>query len=182
LSLVRTRQVVLVGFMGAGKTSVGEALACRLAWDFVDLDAEIVRRSGRSIDAWFMESGEQAFRVAEAEIGNDVLREQDVVVASGGGWAVEAGRLAGLSGDTVSVWLDVDASEALRRVEDDVSLRPLLSGEGALRKAHEMLNQRRSAYGLAEVRVDTNGQSVEDVTSRVLAILETREREQKPNE
>ncbi len=182
MSLLRARQIVLVGFMGAGKTTVGMALANRLAWAFVDLDEEIVRRSGRSIDAWFTEAGESAFRAVEAEIADDVLRTQDVVVASGGGWAAQAGRLAALTGDRVSVWLDVDPEEALRRVEDDASIRPLLVGDGALQRAREMVNQRRSAYGLAEVRVDTNGHSVEDVTSRVLEILETREREQKPNE
>lgn len=182
MSLLRTRQIVLVGFMGAGKTSVGKALADRLKWAFVDLDEEIVRRSGRSIDVWFTESGEPAFRAAEAVIADDVLRKQYSVVASGGGWAAQAGRLAALRGESVSVWLDVEAEEALRRVEDDASIRPLLAGDGALQRAREMLDQRRSAYGLAEVRVDTNGHSVEHVTSRVLEILETREREQKPNE
>ena len=182
MSLARTRRIVLVGFMGAGKTSVGRALAAGLRWRFVDLDDEIVRRSGRSIEAWFTESGEGAFRLAEAEIAEDLLQGRDVVVASGGGWAVQPGRLAKLSSDTVSVWLDVDAEEALRRLEEDVPKRPLLSGDDAPQIARELLNQRRSAYGLAEVRVDTNGHSVEDVTSRILEILETREREKKPNE
>ena len=182
MSEAAVRRIVLVGFMGAGKTSVGEALAERLGWRFMDLDDEIVRRSNRSIEVWFAESGEAAFRLAEAEIAEELLQEQCVVVASGGGWAAQPGRLSELGSDTVSVWLDVDAEEALRRVEDDVSVRPLLSGDDAPQRARQLLDERRSSYGLAEVRVDTNGHSVEDVTSRILEILETREREQKPNE
>lgn len=167
------RRIVLVGFMGAGKTSVGRRLAARLEWSFIDLDAEIERRTGRSIEAWFAHSGEAAFRGAEADVADAVLRRSGVVVASGGGWAARPGSLEGVATDTASVWLDVDAEEAWRRVQADEQLRPLLAVGDGLERVRELLADRRSAYGRAKYRVDTNGHSVEDVTSRILEILET---------
>lgn len=165
-------RIVLVGFMGAGKSSVGRALASRLSWRFEDLDEVIVKRSGRTIETWFREVGEAAFRAEEDAVSRELLRESRLVLASGGGWAVNAGRLASLPPDTLSIWLDVDADEALRRMAGDSVPRPLLGGPEAREEARRLLDLRRDAYDSANVRVDTNGRSVEDVTSRILEILE----------
>ena len=166
------QRIVLVGFMGAGKSSVGRALASRLSWRFEDLDEALVRRSGRSIDTWFREKGEAAFRAEEDALAQVLLVEHGLVLASGGGWATQEGRLAELPAGTMSIWLDVDADEAVRRVKADSVYRPLLGGSEAEKEARRLLDLRRDAYGSADLRVDTNGHSVEDVTSRILEILE----------
>lgn len=166
------RRIVLVGFMGAGKTSVGQQLSSRLGWRFVDLDEELVARSGLSIDDWFDALGEAAFRKEEAALARELLASSDLVLASGGGWAVEPDRLVELPPGTLSVWLDVGAEEAVRRVQKSSVSRPLLRGRGPENEARRLLEARWSAYAEAQIRVDTNGQSVEDVTSRILEILE----------
>lgn len=166
------RRIVLVGFMGAGKTSVGQQLSSRLGWRFVDLDEELVARSGLSIDDWFDAFGEAAFRKEEAALARELLASSDLVLASGGGWAVEPDRLVELPPGTLSVWLDVGVEEAVRRVQKSSVSRPLLRGKAPENEARRLLEARRSAYAEAQIRVDTNGQSVEDVTSRILEILE----------
>ncbi|MDE3004344.1 MAG: shikimate kinase [Gemmatimonadota bacterium] len=166
------RRIVLVGFMGAGKTSVGEQLSSRLGWRFVDLDEELVARSGLSIDDWFDAFGEAAFRKEEAALARELLASSDLVLASGGGWAVEPDRLVELPPGTLSVWLDVGVEEAVRRVQKSSVSRPLLRGKAPENEARRLLEARWSAYAEAQIRVDTNGQSVEDVTSRILEILE----------
>ena len=166
------RRIVLVGFMGAGKTSVGQQLSSRLGWRFVDLDEELVARSGLSIDEWFDACGEAAFRKEESALARELLASSDLVLASGGGWAVGPDRLVKLPPGTLSVWLDVDAEEAVRRVEKSSVSRPLLRGSAPENEARRLMEARWSAYAEAQIRVDTNGQSVEDVTSRILEILE----------
>lgn len=158
--------------MGAGKTSVGEQLSSRLGWRFVDLDEELVARSGLSIDDWFDAFGEAAFRKEEAALARELLASSDLVLASGGGWAVEPDRLVELPPGTLSVWLDVGVEEAVRRVQKSSVSRPLLRGKAPENEARRLLEARWSAYAEAQIRVDTNGQSVEDVTSRILEILE----------
>ncbi len=165
-------RVVLVGFMGAGKTSVGRALAAQLGWRFFDLDHEIFSRSGRSIRDWFSDLGESAFRREEASVAQELLREGEVVLATGGGWAAEPGHLPRLNASTLSVWLEVDAEESLRRVGRDLTERPLLSRDMGVQAARGLLESRRTAYALASLRVDTNGKSVEDVTSHIIESLE----------
>jgi shikimate kinase len=165
-------RVVLVGFMGAGKTSVGRALAAQLGWRFFDLDHEIVRRSGRSIRDWFSDLGESAFRREEASVAQELLSEDEIVLATGGGWAAEPGRLSRLHASTLSVWLEVDAEESLRRAGRDVIERPLLSRDIGVQAARGLLESRRTAYALASLRVDTNGKSIEDVTSHILENFE----------
>tara|TARA_B100000945_G_scaffold160461_1_gene128858 strand:+ start:378 stop:881 length:504 start_codon:yes stop_codon:yes gene_type:complete len=158
--------------MGAGKTSVGRALAAQLGWRFFDLDHEIFSRSGRSIRDWFSDLGESAFRREEASVAQELLREGEVVLATGGGWAAEPGHLPRLNASTLSVWLEVDAEESLRRVGRDLTERPLLSRDMGVQAARGLLESRRTAYALASLRVDTNGKSVEDVTSHIIESLE----------
>ena len=113
--MLRSRRLVLVGFMGCGKSSVGRILARRLGWDFVDLDARVEKAEGRSVAAIFAESGEARFRVVEATEAEKALARDRVVLATGGGWAAQPGRLAALPEGTLSVWLRVSAEEAVRK-------------------------------------------------------------------
>lgn len=165
------RRVVLIGFMGAGKTAVGRSLARRLNWDFVDVDDLVEERTGRSIAEIFRLEGEAAFRLKEAEAATDALLRAGVVVAMGGGWAAEAGRLEDLPEDTLSIWLRVSPEEAVRRTKRDGATRPLLQAPDPLGRAAELLSSRSAFYDRADVGVDTEGRSVDDVTTRILEIL-----------
>lgn len=169
------RRIVLVGFMGAGKTSVGRLLADRLGWSFVDVDDEVAARFGKSIAEIFDSNGEAAFREAEREAAARILKGERVVVATGGGWPMAPGTVDALPEGTLSVWLDVHPRTAVERVLDSDVRRPLLEVDDAVGTAARLVEQRRSRYGLADVRVDTDGLTVDDVTARILEILENNE-------
>jgi shikimate kinase len=169
--LVPLRRVVLVGFMGSGKSSVGRLLARRLRWEFVDLDARVAKVEGRSVAAIFAESGEAHFRAVEAREAEDALGRDRVVLAPGGGWAVHPGRLRSLPEGTLSVWLRVSAEAAVRRARPRSGKRPLLAGPDPLETARELLERREPIYAESDLEVDTEGRTVEDVAARVLELL-----------
>ena len=89
----RCERVLLVGFMGSGKTRVGELLADRLSWAFQDFDRESESRLGLPIAEIFRQHGESFFRAEEKRVGEELLKGQQVVLASGGGWPIAPGRL-----------------------------------------------------------------------------------------
>jgi shikimate kinase len=167
----RWRRIVLVGFMGAGKTSVGTLLARRTGWRFVDIDQEIEAEAGRTIPEIFATDGEAAFRRWEADAVARWVRQDHVVLAPGGGWAVEEGRLEGVPPGTATVWLRVAPEEAVRRAGSSPGQRPLLAGDDPLRTARRMLEARTPRYAAARWRVDTERSSVEDVTAQILNYL-----------
>jgi shikimate kinase len=176
------RRVLLVGFMGAGKSSVGRALARRLQWGFVDFDEAIERQAGVDVRQIFAKDGEERFRALEDEVARRLLEQERVVLASGGGWAGTPGRLSGLPAGTETVWLQVTAECALRRVSDEPGRRPLLDVEHPLREAEALLERRIPHYAAARHAVDTSGSSVDDVSARILEILAGQYPEQVPNE
>ncbi len=154
--------IVLVGFMGAGKTTVGRALATRLGLGFVDTDELVETRAGASVAEIFATGGEAAFRELEREVAAEVLVGEDRVVALGGGAIGDPATCAALEWTTV-VHLDVGFNEAMKRVGTDAA-RPLLSGDP--RALHA---ERRPLYDrLADITVDTDGLMVDDVVSKVV--------------
>jgi len=165
------RRIVLIGFMGAGKSSVGRALADRLEWDFVDLDRAIVDRVELPVPEIFGSLGEPFFRKIEGEEGAVALERDQIVLATGGGWAAVPGRLEELPPGTVTVWLSVTSQEAIRRTATTPGTRPLLTGGDAVGFVVRLLEKRTPYYELADVEVDTDGLSVEDVSAHVLEAL-----------
>ena len=161
-------RIILVGFMAAGKSTVGRRLALALGWDFHDLDDVVEARQGRTIAAIFAESGEATFREIEADVAEEHLRRQRVVLATGGGWAAQPGRLGSLPDRTLTVWLKVSPEEAVRRA-GEAEDRPLLAGDNRLEAAAALLRQRASRYAAADLEVDTEGRTADDVSAEILA-------------
>jgi len=164
------RRVLLVGFMGSGKSTVGRLLADALGWEFADFDTEVERTEGRSVAAIFAESGEAKFRAAEARAGEHLLARDRVVLASGGGWAATPGALRALPEGTLSVWLKVGPDEAVRRTAPLAGVRPLLAGGDPVGAARELLRARVAFYADADLEVDTEGRTVEDVATEILKL------------
>lgn len=171
--------VVLFGFMGSGKTASGAACAALLQYDFVDLDTQVSRRLGKSVEAVFSEEGEEAFRTAEVGALHDLLQQQKraprgLVLALGGGTATVAGVQRLLQGRGLKVWLRVDASVAWARVEG--SGRPLAQErEGFLHLARK----RQEAYlALSDVVLDTSDLTVPQVAFRLAQLAQELEGEE----
>lgn len=168
----KTRALFLVGFMGAGKSSVGLILGQRLGWEFEDLDVRIQQRDGRSIEQIFAESGELYFRRVEHEALREVVGElNDIprVVALGGGAFAQPENIGLLKTAGVStVFLDGSVDELFRRCQDQGRPRPLRSDLELFRKLYA---DRREHYLTASLRVDTSGKNVEAVASEVTEAL-----------
>jgi shikimate kinase len=164
--------VFLVGFMGAGKSSVGRALAARIGWPFEDLDDRIVAREGRGIEQIFRESGEPVFRRAEHEALAELVSElpsSPRVVALGGGAFVQPdnAKLVARSGIS-TVFLDGGAEELFRRCQEQGLDRPLRKDREQFRRLYEA---RRSGYLEAGLRIDTEGKDVESVAAEIARSL-----------
>jgi shikimate kinase len=158
--------------MGAGKSTVGPALATQLGRRFVDSDAEIERAAGQTISAIFETEGEAAFRRRERTT-IEALRGQGAVVALGGGTLVQPGMRELLSRDGTLVYLRAGLELLLERLGDGHK-RPLLAGlDPAARRARieALLDERREAYESVEIVVDTGPGPVEDVVEAVLTQL-----------
>lgn len=176
-----SRKVVLVGLMGAGKTTTGRRLAELRGCRFVDLDDEIARRAGRSIGQLFDEVGEAGFRKLEAEATEGLAEVAEtgsgpgIVVAAGGGWMSNPAARAALP-DAITVWLKVTAAEASRRMAHEAGRRPLLAGENPERVLEALLVERLPAYGEATYTVDTIDRTPVEVARLILARMEDRDR------
>jgi shikimate kinase len=160
--------VVLVGFMGAGKTSVGRALGQQLGWNFEDLDDRIQAREQRSIERIFRESGETEFRRAEHAALLELLAEvgsSPRVVALGGGAFVQPENAALLAQAGVPVvFLDAPVEELFRRCRQEAVERPLRRDRADFVALYE---KRRPHYLTAGLRVDTNGKNLDEVAEEV---------------
>lgn len=166
-------RVALVGFMAAGKSTVGPALAMRLGMSFVDLDEAIVQRAGKSIPRLFDEDGEPAFRALEHEVLVDHLEGPPLLISTGGGVVESDENRALLKVGTTVVWLDVRFETVRRRLEDDRDRgpRPLLErlGWDGLRALHA---RRRPLYAsCAHYRFDTDRDAPVRVSRRIAVTL-----------
>jgi shikimate kinase len=160
-------RIVLVGFMGSGKTTVGAELASLLSWGFVDMDRLVEERAGRSVAAIFRESGEAAFRALERDVAEEVRKLERHVVSSGGGaFAREETRLL-LREGAICVWLRCDVETALRRAGGD-ALRPLAADRETMRA---LFGERVASYALADFVVDTSGTTPIQAAQAVWRVL-----------
>jgi shikimate kinase len=173
-----SQAVFLVGFMGAGKSTVGRALAGRLNWNFEDLDDRIERREARTVSEMFRTSGEQDFRRAEFDALREVLDELHSggdarVVALGGGAFVQPAISELLKRARIrTMFLDAPIEELWRRCQRQADLhgveRPLLSSRDQF---WELYRIRRPGYLQATLRIETSGHTIEAVAEEIALVL-----------
>lgn len=161
-------RIVLIGFMGAGKSTVGRLLARTLGWDFVDLDEVVEETEGSTAAEVIRERGLERFRELEAEAGRRVLRRRRVVVAVGGGWAAEPGHMDMLDGLSLAVWLKVSPETAVARLRTTLHSRPLLHVAEPIEAARSLLRARVAHYGRSGITIDTERRSPEQVVREIL--------------
>jgi shikimate kinase len=149
-----TCPIVLIGMMGAGKSSLGKRLANELGLPFRDADDEIEKAAGMSIADIFDKHGEAAFRDGEQRVIARLLQDGPQVLALGGGAFVNPDTRALIEQSAVSLWLDVDLDELVQRVNRNPGKRPLLVGTNVRAKLTELNALRRPIYELADLRVN----------------------------
>ncbi|WP_372426354.1 shikimate kinase [Salinarimonas chemoclinalis] len=165
------RPLVLVGLMGAGKSTVGRRLAVRLGLPFRDADTEIEEAAGMSIPDIFEIYGEAHFRDGERRVIDRLLREGAIVLATGGGAFMDDATRRAVAESGVSVWLRADLETLMRRVRKR-STRPLLQNpdpEGTMRA---LMERRYPVYAMADVVVESHDGAHEDVVEAVVTALE----------
>ena len=172
-----SRSISLIGFMCAGKSSVGRALAERLGRSFIETDAVIEERAGMSIAEIFAEKGEAAFRELESEVVREACARKDAVIACGGGVPLRDVNVAALRDNTVVVYLDVTAEHVIGRLGPPSNVRPLLSGPNREMRARELLAARRPRYvQAADIVVDSDELTVQQVVTTIEELLKNYER------
>lgn len=158
----------LIGFMGAGKTSVSQALAKTLGWKVVEMDQHIAAQEGMSISNIFAQKGEPYFRACETALLESFAQSEPCVVSCGGGVPMREENVAAMKRSGTVVLLTARPEVILERVKDDHS-RPLLEGHKDIPYITSLMEQRRPKYeAAADLVVDTSDISVEEVCQEIL--------------
>jgi len=169
------RPIVLVGLMGAGKTTVGRRLAQALGLDFVDADHEIEAAAGSTIDEIFARHGEAAFREGERRVIARLLSGAPMVLATGGGAFMDADTRALIRDKGLSIWLRADLDLLMRRVSKRNN-RPLLKTDDPRSVMERLMAQRYPIYAQADLTVDSRDGPHDQVVRTIIAELGRRDR------
>ena len=160
---MKADKLYLVGFMGAGKTTVARALGRRLGWRVEDIDDRIEARERRTVASIFAQNGEPYFRQQERQVLGELLPQRQVVIATGGGTFAEADNRALMLADGAVAWLDIPLARVFERVPAD-GRRPLAADRVQM---EQLYARRRLAYAEAHLRLDGT-QPIPEVVDRLL--------------
>lgn len=164
--------VAIIGFMGAGKTTVGRALAKRLNREFVELDAMIEHKAGKSIKELFSQDSGIAFREFEIEVTKDISSGRNLVIACGGGIILNQINIDRLRKGSVIIYLAVSSRVLLARVEGTEKIRPLLSSGDNKSRIRKLLGFRKPLYeNAADITIKTTNLDVDSVVDELVNIL-----------
>ena len=160
---MKADKLYLVGFMGAGKTSVARALGRRMGWRFEDIDHQIEARERQRVAEIFARQGESYFRSVERAVLQDLLPQRHAVIATGGGTFVDPDNRAAMLSDGAVAWLDVPLERVIERVPAD-GRRPLAADRVQM---EQLYARRRAAYSQAHVRIDAS-RPLPEIVERIL--------------
>ena len=167
--------VFLIGYRGSGKSTVAAALSERLGWPWLDADAELERRAGKTIKQIFEEGGEQAFRDLESAVIVDLAARDRHIIALGGGAVLRDRNRHALAGRGPIVWLKASPEALLARIQADsttAARRPNLTADGGLAEIRKLLADRTPIYeSCADLTIDTENKSPADIAREIVERL-----------
>lgn len=161
------KNIVLLGFMGTGKTETGKTLAKKLKLKFVDMDTIIEKEMGMSINDIFFNFGENYFRELEKDVVRRISREKGLVIATGGGVVLADENIENLRQNGILITLSAAVKDIYHRLSDKKD-RPLLDVPYPEKTIKEMLKLRKPRYELADFTIGTSGCSIEEVVEEIL--------------
>lgn len=163
-------RIILIGFMGVGKTTIGKIIAKKLKLNFVDMDNYIEKREGKSISKIFEEYGEQHFRELESESLKDLIKSDNIVISTGGGIVTTKENSDILKKEKIVIFLDANTQTILNNLYKEIDKRPLLSNSKNVEYTiSNLLNQRYEKYNsICDIKIDINEKNIEEVVSQIL--------------
>ncbi len=164
------KNVVLVGLMGAGKTSVGQELAQKLSYEFWDTDAIIEQTQGVKISEIFKTKGEVFFRELEKATIAKISQEEKKVISTGGGSLEQIENLKNLKKNGLTVYLKASPETLFSRVITETH-RPLLQTENPLAKLEELLEKREKNYLLSDIIVLTENKTIDEIANEIIEVF-----------
>lgn len=162
------KNVVLVGFMGTGKSSVGSRLAQRLRMQFLDMDREIEHLLGMSVERIFRVHGEKRFRSEESIMARKLAMRENLVIATGGGVVMNPDNIEALKKNGIVVRLEATPEDILSRVSRKKGTRPLLKKDVKVDQIKNMLKEREEYYNMADLTIDTSGKDLDDIVNNII--------------
>jgi len=161
--------IALIGFMGTGKTVVGKALAEKLGKEFIELDALIEQKAGKTIPEIFQQDSEIAFRELEIEAAREVSQRKNVIIACGGGVVLNKINIDRLKQESLIVYLTASPEVILKRTSSDRNERPLLEATDKASEVRRLLQYRKPFYErAAEITIDTSKLDIDSVVTRII--------------
>ena len=163
--------IILVGPMGAGKTTIGRQLAKKLSKEFYDSDHEIEKHTGADISLIFELEGEEGFRKRESQLLKEIVSNKNIVLSTGGGAVLDPENRKLLSDNGIIIYLKSTAEKLYRRIADD-KRRPLIQTDDRLNKIKKILEEREPLYqSLANEIIETQELSIKQITQKILDLI-----------
>lgn len=167
----KMKNVILIGFMGSGKSTIGKILAQKLKFEWLDMDIEIEKGEQKPISQIFEEMGEGYFREIESEYLRKMTQQTNKVISTGGGIVLKEENRQLLKDVGTVIFLHADSSQIIENLKDDTK-RPLLKGENPEEKIIRMLDEREANYlNTANIIIQTTGKSIDNVVEEIMSLL-----------
>lgn len=168
------KNIVLVGMMGAGKTTVGEYLSAKLNRELKDIDRVIEQEQKKSIIEIFTDDGEEVFRKLESETIEKFSNMSDLIISTGGGALEKANNLSNLQKNGIIIYLKADIEELFKRVKNETQ-RPLLKEQDPLEVIKKLIKKREKFYLMADITIITDNKSPEKITEEIIKAIKNYE-------
>ena len=165
------KNLVLLGMMGVGKSTLGKIVAKEQGLIFIDTDLNIEKKYSMKISEIFKKKGEKFFRLEEEKEVLESLNKNECVIALGGGAFMKKTVRNRILKDSISIWIDIDLNTLIKRIESNQK-RPLLHGKNIHIKINKLYEERRNIYKLAKYKINCNNMSKKNIVKKILIFYE----------